>query len=48
MDSSDDQEIEGVAQLVSPIKKNKRGKVRPINYNMKYNYYSKLLHTFFI
>lgn len=46
MDSSDDQEIEGVAKLVSPIKKNKRGKVSTY-YNMKYNYYSKLLHTFF-
>lgn len=46
MDSSDDQEFEGVAQLVSPIKKNKRGQVSTY-YNMKYNYYSKLLHTFF-
>jgi len=46
MDSSDDQEIEGVAKLVSPITKNKRGKVSTY-YNMKYNYYSKLLHTFF-
>lgn len=46
MDSSDDQEIEGVAKLVSPITKNKRGKLS-IYYNMKYNYYSKLLHTFF-
>jgi len=46
MDSSDDQEIEGVAKLVSPIAKNKRGKVSTY-YNMKYNYYSKLLHTFF-
>jgi len=46
MDSSDDQEIEGVAELVSPIRKNKRGKVSTY-YNMKYNYYSKLLHTFF-
>jgi len=45
MDSSDDQEIEDVAELVSPIKKNKRGKVS-IYYNMKYNNYSYYIHFF--